>query len=255
MLPLVNFVITACLSMGYHTAILCYIRGFDASPRTLSNGFRYLGPILRTVLLRVLMYGGTVIAATYISSFLFMATPYSEAFVQVMTPYLESLTVLSDGLVIDEALLTSAMQAMMPMMWILAAVSLVLVLPLYYRLRMVDFALADDPARGAFHAIVKSRILMRRNRIALFRLDLTLWWFYAAQLLISLVCYGDVLLPLVGVSFPWSDAVSYYLFFILSLAMQLALYYFGMNRVYAVYAVAYDALAEQLPQPDLPAQM
>ena len=36
--------------------------------------------------------------------------------------------------------------------------------------------------------------------------------------------------------------------------MQLALYYFGMNRVYAVYAVAYDALMEDFPQPELPAQ-
>jgi len=254
-LPLVNFIVTSCLSLGYHTAILSFTRGYDASPRTLTGGFRHLGPILRTVLLQVIMYGGTMIAATYISSSIFMATPYSEEFVRVMTPYLESMTVLSDGLVIDDALLTAAIGAMVPMMWILAAVSLVLMLPLYYRLRMVEFALADDPAKGAFHAVFKSRALTRRNRFALFRLDLTLWWFYAAQLVIGLICYGDVLLPLVGVSFPWSDTVSYYLFYVLFLALQMALYYFGMNRVYAVYAVAYDALMEQLPQPNLPAQM
>ena len=129
-----------------------------------------------------------------------------------------------------------------------------LLVPLYYRFRMVTFALADDPRRGAIHAIAKSRHLMRRNCFALFRLDLTLWWFYAAQLVISLVCYGDMLLPMIGVTFPWSDTFSYYLFFALSLALQMALYYFGMNRVYAVYAVAYDALMEQIPQPETPAQ-
>ena len=254
-LPLINFIVTSCLTIGYHTAILSFTRGYDASPRTLANSFRYFGPILRTVLFQVVIYGGTMVAAIYISSSIFMATPYSEAFIQVMTPYLESMTVLSDGLVIDDALMATALTAMKPMMWILAAVSLVLMLPLYYRMRMVNFALADDPAKGAFHAVFKSRFLMRRNGFALFRLDLTLWWFYAAQLVISLVCYGDMLLPMLGISFPWSETFSYYLFYGLFLALQLALYYFGMNRVYAVYAVAYDALMEDLPQPNLPVQM
>ena len=253
-LPLINFIVTSCLTIGYHTAILSFTRGYDASPRTLTDSFRHFGPILRTVLFQVVIYGGTMIAAIYISSSIFMATPYSEAFVQVMTPYLESMTVLSDGLVLDDALLATVMDTMVPMMWILAAVFLVLMLPLYYRMRMVNFALADDPAKGAFHAVFKSRFLMRRNRFALFRLDLTLWWFYAAQLVISLVCYGDMLLPLAGIQFPWSDTVSYYLFYALYLLLQLALYYFGMNRVYAVYAVAYDALMEDFPQPELHAQ-
>jgi hypothetical protein len=110
---------------------------------------------------------------------------------------------------------------------------------------MVNYALADDPDKGAIHAILKSRHLMRRNCIALFRLDLKLWWYYAAQVLITLICYGDVLLPMAGVSFPWNATVSYYLFYVLSLAAQFALYYFTMNRVYGIYAVAYDALQEQ----------
>lgn len=56
-------------------------------------------------------------------------------------------------------------------------------------------------------------------------------------------------------SSPWSNEVSYYLFLVVSLGLQMALYYFGMNRVYAVYAVAYDVLQEELPQPNLPVQM
>ena len=253
-LPLINFIITACLSLGYHTAILSFTRGYDASTRTLTGSFRHFGPILRTLLLQGIFFGGTLVAAIYLSSFIFMATPYADAFLQVMEPHLASMTVLTESLVLDEALLNAALEAMVPMLWIMAAVCLVMILPLYYRFRMVNFALADDPQRGAFHAVLKSRHLMRRNCFALFRLDLDLWWFYAANLVISLVCYGDLLLPLVGVTFPWSDTVSYYLFYGLSLALQMALYVFGMNRVYAVYAVAYDALQEDLPQPELPVQ-
>lgn len=254
-LPLVNLAVTACLNLGYHIAILSILRGFEATPRTLSGGFRHFGPVLRSMLLQSLVYCAVGFAAIYLSSFIFMATPFSEPFVEVMEPYLSSVTVMDDALVLSDAVMMDAANALMPVMWIMLGVSLVLMVPIYYRFRMVDFCLADDPRKGALHAMAKSRRLLRRNCLALFRLDLDLWWFYLAQIAVNLVCYGDLLLPLLGVNFPWSDTVSYYLFYVLSLTLQMALYYFGMNRVYAVYAAAYDALQEDLPQPNFPVQM
>lgn len=254
-LPLINMVVTACLSLGYHIAILSITRGFEADSRTLSGGFRYFGPVVRTLLLQGLIYSGIALTATYISSFIFLATPYAAGFMEVMQPHLSSLTVMDSGIMLDEAVMLEAMESIMPMMWILLVVCLLLIVPVYYRFRMVNFALADDPRKGAFHALVKSRRLMRRNCFALFRLDLTLWWFYLGQIAVNLICYGDLLLPALGVTLPWSNKISYYLFYGLSLVAQFALYYFGMNRVYSVYAVAYDVLQEDLPQPNYPVQM
>lgn len=254
-LPLVNLIVTACLGLGYHTAMLCFTRGFDASVNTLMSGFRHLGVVLRALLFQILIYSGAGFIAVYLSSFIFMSTPFSEPFIEVVEPLVSSMTVMDTGIMLDDATLMAAAETMMPMLWILLAVCLMMMVPLYYRFRMVDFCLADDPRMGAIHALAKSRHMMRRNCTALFRLDLSLWWFYAAQLLISLVCYGDILLPMVGISFPWSNEISYYLFLVLSLVMQIALYYFGMNRVYTTYAVAYDALQQELPKPELPVQM
>lgn len=252
-LPLINLVITACLTMGYHTAILSITRGFDASPQTLKSGFRHFGPVFRTLLMQCLIYLGIGLAAMYISSSIFMATPLADPFLEAMEPYMSTIT--GSSVVVDEAILAAAADSLIPMMWILAAVCLVLVVPVYYRFRMVNFCLADDPQKGALHALLKSRYLMRRNCFALFRLDLSMWWFYAGQLAVYLLCYGDILLPLAGISLPFDAMVSYYLFYALSLAAQIALYYFTMNRVYAVYAVAYDALQENLPKPEVPAEM
>lgn len=254
-LPMINLIVTACLGLGYHTAMLCFTRGFDADTRTLMSGFRHFGAVLRTTLLEIAVYTGAGFFAVYISSFIFMATPFAADFTAVMEPVLGSMTVMDSTLVLDEATLMAAAETMLPMMWILLAVCLLLVVPLYYRFRMVNFCLADDPRFGAIHALLKSRRMMRRNCFKLFRLDLDLWWFYAAQAIISLVCYGDLLLPMIGIALPWSSTVSYYLFLVLSLLMQIALYYFGMNRVYTVYAVAYDVLQEELPKPELPAEM
>lgn len=254
-LPLINLVVSACLGLGYHTAMLSFTRGFDAGTNTLMSGFRHFGVVIRAMLLQMFIYSGAGFFAMYLSSFIFMATPYSEAFLELMEPVLTSMTVMDTTVALDEATVMAAIETMIPMLWILLAVSLVLFVPLYYRFRMVDFCLADDPRLGAIHAMAKSRKLLRRKCFSLFRLDLSLWWFYAAQVLISLVCYGDILLPMVGIVLPWSNEVSYYLFLVVSLGLQMALYYFGMNRVYAVYAVAYDVLQEELPQPNLPVQM
>ncbi len=252
-LPLVNILITACLSLGYHIAILSFTRGFDAHVRTLKSGFRYVGSVVRALLTQWAVYLLLGIGALYASSYIFMSTPFAKPFIQAIEPYAASADLTE--LMIDGAVAAAAMDALIPMLLIYLAVLLVLVLPVYYRFRMVDFCLADDPQNGALFALTKSRFLMRRNCFALFRLDLTLWWFYGAQVLISLVCYGDLLLPMLGISFPWSDTVSYYLFFGLSLLMQLALYWFGLNRATAVYAVAYDALQENLSQPNQPEQV
>lgn len=254
-LPLVNVIVTACLDLGYHTAVLSITRGFEATPKILGNGFRHFGVILRTMLLQGAVYCIAGMGAMYLSSFIFMATPFAEDFLAVMEPHLASFSGVDSALALDDATVMAAANAMIPMMWIMLAVCLVVMVPIYYRFRMVSFCLADDPRKGALYALTKSRWLMRRNCFALFRLDLSMWWFYLAQILINLVCYGDLLLPLMGVSFPWSDTVSYYLFYVLSLALQMVLYYFGMNRVYAAYAVAYDALQGELPDTNHPVRM
>ena len=84
--------------------------------------------------------------------------------------------------------------------------------------------------------------MMRGNRRNLVRLDLSLWWYYAAVFGATMVCYGDMILPSLGITFPWSETVSYFLFFLLYLALQLAVYYFLCNRVNVTYALAYDAV-------------
>ena len=131
---------------------------------------------------------------------------------------------------------------------------LVLFVPVYYNYRMTSFCLADDPRHGALLALHRSKIMMRRNRFDLLKLDLSLWWFYLLQLLISVICYGDVACGMLGIQLPWSGEFSSYFFFVLSMILQLVTYYFLMNRVSVTYAVVYESLRQppQVPQPDVP---
>lgn len=240
-LPIIQLVISSCLNLGYHFAILRLTRSEEARPRTLLEGFRNFGPILRAVLFQSLLYLSYGIATMYLSTFIFLATPFAEPFYSIMEPLMDTAS-LNSGILVDEATMLSASEAMMPMLWIWLGLFLLLFLPAYYGYRMTNFCIADSPRQGALAALHRSKTMLRRNRIALFRLDLSMWWFYVLQFLISAVCYGDMILPALGITLPWSSTFSYYFFFVLSLVLQIVTYYFLMNRVYVAYALAYEGL-------------
>jgi len=91
----------------------------------------------------------------------------------------------------------------------------------------------------------ESHALMKRNRLNLFRLDLSLWWYFLLTLLAAAACYGDLLLPLVGITFPWSDTVGYFLFYGIYLVLELIIFYLFLNKVSVTYALAYQSLCPE----------
>ena len=254
-LPIVQAIIT-CLALGYHHALLSTLRGAQANPRELAFGFRHLGPMLRAALFQGLLYLSYGMISMYLATMIFMVTPLAEPFNAIMQPLMESGTVLNAQMVMTESVMLAASESLQPVLWIWALLFLVLFLPAYYGFRMTTFCIVDNPRRGALAALNRSKQLMRRNRFSLLKLDLSMWWFYVLQFLISAVCYGDVLLPMAGVTLPFSGTVNYYIFFVLSLVLQIVTYYFLMNRVYAAYAVVYEGLItppeEPQPQPPTP---
>ena len=250
-LPLVQLLVNSCLGFGYHWAVLRMAAGEEALPGDLAMGFRNWGAVLRLLLFQAIVYGVIGFGSMYLSIYIFLLSPYADPFYAVMEPVLQNTSILNSSIVVDEAMAAAVSDSMLPMFLIWAAVLVVFGLPLYYNYRMSNFCLAENPRRGALAAMIGSKRMLRRNRFALFRLDLSLWWFYGLQVLISLLCYGDVLLALVGVRLPLDPTFAYYFFFVLSLILQIVTYYFFMNRVYVAYALAYRSLKEppQVTQP------
>lgn len=248
-LPVVQTLILLGLEMGYTTMALRVYRGEAVSQDTLFGGFRRFFPLLRQQLLLGFLALGIAMLSVYPSAYIFLMLPASGEFYEIVMPLMESATSLNGVITIDEATMLAATDAMMPMLWILAGVFLLLFLPMYYQFRMAIYRLIDQPRPGALAAMRESRAMMRRNRFALFKLDLSLWWFYGLQALIMLICYCDMLLPALGITLPWSNMVSYFLFLGLSLALQFVVYYFFMNRVAVTYAAAYEALLPKKQEP------
>lgn len=248
MLPLVQSLVTMCLTLGYTAAMLRIARGQYSSPHTLRLGFDRFWVLLRCSVIQGLIYTGLAIAAIYLASIFFVISHWGEAFVNQVTPLLSQTTLLTPETVMDEAAVMSLLPAMVPMFLMAAGISCLLIIPAAFRFRMVNYILIDKPGIGALAALRESRKMMRGNCLKLLKLDLSYWWYFLILLAVSLVGNADLLLPLIGVTLPMSADFAYFFFFFLYLVLLLAAYYFLRNRLEAAYALVYDALKPEEPK-------
>lgn len=237
-----QLVILSCWSLGYTLATLNIARGEPTDQDTLMGGFHRFGPLIRCSILEKTFYLGIGFISVQIGSMLFMLTPLSNGLFALLDTMGPGTSVISSGLSLDPAMANRILAAAIPMYIVCAVVFLVLFLPAFYNFRMIYYRVADVPHLGALAALRDSRIMMRGNRMALFRLDLHLWWFYLAEAVILLLANGALLLSLFDVPLPFSPGVTMLLFNAIYLAAQFVLYYFCLNRVQVTYATAYEAL-------------
>lgn len=233
--------------IGYTYYILRLSCGQDTAPADLCQGFHRFGPVLRLKLTTGCIYLGIAFACLYLSSTIFMLTPWGAQLMSMLD------AVMSDGLV-DEAALTQVISAAMdsfqlPILLLFLGCFLLLAAPVFYRFRMADYWLMDHDDSSAMNALRASRILMRGNRMALLKLDLHFWWYFLLDGLISAICYGDMLLSLLGITLPLDANILYLLFFGTYLLLQLGLYVWRRNEVNATYALVYRALLPQQSEP------
>lgn len=248
MLPFAQSILSMCLDVGYVAAMLRIARGMYTSPQTLRLGFDRLWVLLRCSIFKGLILAGVMIGSMYIGMMIFMMTPFSNAAVAIVEPVMSQVSVLNSVPVVDEAVYLQLVQAMIPGFAICGIVLVALGGPIFYSLRMTNYVIIDKPALGALMALRESRKMMRGNRLALLKLDISLWWFYLATGAATVVCYGDVLLPMLGVQLPMSPTAAFFVFYVLYLLASFVIHIFLRNRVEVSYALAYDAVKPEETQ-------
>lgn len=246
LLPIVREVFLMCLTLGYLATMLRIARGQYASPNGMRLGFDRFWVLLRCALLKGLIFGGVAMASMYVAIPIYMMTPLSNSTVDILMPLVKNAG--TSGILLDDATYAQLMDAMMPAAVLSGVLSLALAAPVFYWYRMADYLIIDRPATGALAALRDSRMMTKGNRWNLFRLDLSMWWYYAAMLVSAAIGYGDQLLPDLGVTLPFSDTVSYFLFFGVYLAVTFVIFYFLRNRVEVTYALAYDSFRPREPE-------
>lgn len=244
MLQILSLVFSVFWGVGLVSTVLRWSRGDRVEDRDLLAGFRHWGPVLRSALLKILIYLGAIILANQLSSIIFSMTPLSAGMLELA----EKMNA-NPGFMPSDTELVDAALSYLPF---LALALAVVVIPVYYRLRMMDFALLDEPEKGAFFALRMSVFMTRRNCLKLFKLDLSFWWFYLLELITAAVYYADLVLSLAGVQTAISSEVMLFVSCTVGLLLQCALYIWRQNQVSTTYAMVYRQLKPVLPQPQDP---
>ena len=235
-------------SIGYIRVILHWTRRQDADVNTLFAGFRCLGPVMRLLFVRGILYLFLGIVGAYAGSAVFLMTPGAQQMYALMQELTAAGITDPYELLENEAYVTASM-AMAPYMMVAAGV---MITPVAYRLRFAEFALMDMPRQGALRSVIQSWRMTRKNCWSLLKLDLHFWWFYLAQVLILGLNYGDLLLERLGVELTISADAMVFAFYVVALLCEFALYVWKKNEVFSVYTLAYDQLMaprEETPKP------
>ena len=247
MLPMVLSAFLMCLDVGYIGAMLRISRGQYASPNSLRIGFDRFWTLLRYTVIQAAIFIGLMILSGYLAVQIFLLTPLAKPTMEILVPLTQEGPIDPVALA-DSPIYGQLIQTMIPVLVIGGILYVCLAIPVAYQYRMSYYVILDKPGRGALAAMRESKKMMRRNRFNLFRVDLSFWWFHGLCFLASLVCYGDSLLPMIGITLPFPETVSYFLFYLLFLAGEFGIYYYLRNRVEVTYALAYEFLKPEEPK-------
>ena len=139
-----------------------------------------------------------------------------------------------------QELMENLMSKMWPVYLLGTVGAAVLVIPMFYRLRLADYAVLDGENR-ARTAMWESRLRSRGHKFRLFKLDLSFWWYYLMMAVASGVSCLDLFLPRWGIAVDPDTA--YWICLLVSIGLQLLVGYFGIPRLHTAYAIAYDTLS------------
>lgn len=240
LLPMVCSLAALCLEFGYLSGMMRIARGQYADHTDLKLGFRKFWPLMRLMLLQGLAMLLVGILAFQVGSLIFAMTPWAGPLVEMMM----ELSAM-DPASIDEQTLLSFLQQAAPMYLTVGVVFLIALIPVLFRLRMAMFCLLDDPNGRAMAAIGTSNRMMRRRFGSMLKIDLSLWLYYAATVVMSVLMYSDLLLPALGINVPLDPLVFSLLVYGAALVLQFVIQVTLRNKVEAVYVTAYDRLREK----------
>ena len=220
-----------------------------AIPSQLTQGFSRFGPVLLLNLMRGLLMGLLIIPCTQVSATVLSVTPVYDSMLEVMLPLMQQMETTGQIPVVDDATMAVIIDAMAPALILSAVLYLGLLIPVTYRLKFADYLVLEDPAIGPFRALITSFRMTRHQLWGMIRLDLSFWWFYLLQLLLTALVYADLALPAFGITLPLAADVTALLLYGVYFVGTLLLTWSYAPYVKTTYAVLYDQLKAELPAP------
>lgn len=225
---------------GYRYATMRIARNEEAAPNSLLMGFRRFWPLFRLNFTQGLIFAGIGIGCFFLGYYIFMLTPLSNSLFAIIETIDINTVMTETEIILDDATMNAIVDAYIPMILISLVLFLIVGIFVSYRFRMATYLVLDYPHMRGMEALRMSSYQLRCKLTALFKLDLSFLWFFALEVLVGMLAYGDYLLALFNVPLPVSPEVAYFGFLVLSLVCQAGLFIWARNRVYVTYAKFYQ---------------
>ncbi len=233
-LSLLVGVFTPFWAFGLLHVLFHIANGDEVATGDLLFGLRRFGPVLRLMLVKCLFLMVLAFVMYLPSVILFMMTPSGQEFQKM---------VMADPDIMQDAQAMETLSALMDPMVIINVVLVVLAyIPVSYKLRLADFYVVTG-CRGAFRAVITSFRNTRGHMLHLLKLDLGFWWYHLAGVLLTVVCYLDVLSGYLGIALPVDSAAAFWVCYLAYAAGHLALETFARPRVEAANVFFFRATA------------
>ncbi len=229
--------------IGVVYAALRWARGEQVSFQDFFQGFRRFGPVLSLKILQGAIVLALYLAASYVSTIIFLMTPYAEPVLEIMEPFLSGLPFQQPEALLTPELMMDIVRKSGPLFVIFGVLFVAVGIPLFYRLRFAEFVAVENG--GGLMSVLQSIRVTKGSRLQLLKLDLSFWWFYLLQLVFTCLCYGDVICDLLGVTLPFSSDTGFFLFYILGIVGQGVLLWSCRGKVMTVYGLAFCDLNEK----------
>ena len=228
---------------GFTMAMLNLASGIAPKDKDLLHGFRRWGAVLSQQLNISMLYIAAAIFSAYVAATIFALTPFAAPLAELITPMMSG-EVLDLSTVSPEVLA----QAYVPLLIIYAFFALPLILFLNLSFRLSSYLVLDHKMSG-FASLLISMRAMRGQRFKMLKLDLSFWWYYLIEFLLSIVCYLDVILPMLGISLPFNETIAFFSALILYAVLELLFQLWKKPYRDVTYALAYREILHSLETP------
>ncbi len=214
-------------------------RGQDVQPKSMVSGFCQW----KRLLMAGLMYLLPVLGCSYLMTMLV------STYVVLITSARLDPAALQALLEAPTAAVQSAVtEAFLPLLLVCSLLFALIALFFLFRYRMAFFLMTDYPQIPGSQILRCASRMMRGHMGQFLRLDLRFWWYYLAQVLISLVPFAGLIAELAGVPLPLDPNLIILLSGIVHTLLISTLNYFFKNQMLYTYAAAYDQILQEESQ-------
>ncbi len=233
--------LTPFWTLGLVAALFLVGHGRKADRDDLFTGLRRFAVFLRLMLLEGLLVGLIAFLMYTPASLIYGFSPWGSRLAQLVLTWEEA-----DLETVVAANIDQLLPLVAPLVVIYLGLLLVVYLPIRYRLRFSRYLILAGMNRALLAMLVSHRG-SKGHVWSLVKLDLSFWWYYVAKGALLVVCFLDLLGPLVGIHLPWSAGVNYWVSYLAYALGTLALETLARPLVEVTNVACFRSLAE-IPQ-------